>query len=78
MIKDFLLAEPVIYRFFIKLVGSGKARKNFVEKLGLKAGDKILDIGCGPADILEYLPETIEYIGFDSNKDYINVAKKTI
>lgn len=38
-------------------------------------GDKILDIGCGPGDIVQYLPD-VTYVGFDSNQDYINQAKQ--
>jgi len=38
-----------------------------------KDGDKILDIGCGTADILEYLPN-VEYLGFDMNNRYIQFA----
>jgi SAM-dependent methyltransferase len=40
-----------------------------------KNGDKILDIGCGPADILEYLPN-VEYMGFDMNPRYIQFASQ--
>jgi SAM-dependent methyltransferase len=40
-----------------------------------KEGDKILDIGCGTADILAYLP-SVEYVGLDMNEAYINYAKK--
>jgi SAM-dependent methyltransferase len=35
---------------------------------------KILDTGCGPADILAYLPG-VEYWGFDISEAYINKAK---
>lgn len=38
-------------------------------------GNTILDIGCGPADILRYLPEA-NYIGFDISESYIDAAKR--
>ena len=38
-------------------------------------GDKILDIGCGPADVLNYLPG-VNYTGLDISPEYINSAKK--
>ena len=40
-------------------------------------GCRILDIGCGPADILGCLPPTIgEYVGFDMNPRYIEAARR--
>ncbi len=76
MIRNFLLGNHFIYSNFQNFVGAENLRKYLVKKFELKPGDKILDIGCGPADILEYLPENIEYTGFDSNENYINAAKK--
>ena len=38
---------------------------------------KILDIGCGPAEILDYIPEC-EYYGYDIDKRAINFARKNI
>jgi cyclopropane fatty-acyl-phospholipid synthase-like methyltransferase len=36
-----------------------------------------MDIGCGPADMISYLPDSIgEYVGFDMNPAYIESAKK--
>lgn len=40
-------------------------------------GCRILDIGCGPADIVAYLPQDIgEYAGFDMNPGYIEAARR--
>lgn len=38
-------------------------------------GNKLLDIGCGPADILTDLPE-VDYTGFDLNPKYIKAARE--
>jgi len=38
-------------------------------------GAKILDIGCGPADILNHL-ENVRYTGIDHSAKYIDSAKK--
>lgn len=34
-----------------------------------------MDIGCGPADILKFLPD-VDYVGIDSNPGYIQSAMK--
>ena len=36
-------------------------------------GQSFLDVGCGPAGILDLLPE-ISYVGIDQNENYINYA----
>ena len=38
-------------------------------------GRKVLDIGCGPADILNYMPD-VQYTGFDISREYIAAAQK--
>ena len=38
-------------------------------------GDRVLDIGCGPAQILNFM-RRVEYIGYDPNARYINDARK--
>ncbi|MCL4474250.1 MAG: class I SAM-dependent methyltransferase [Actinobacteria bacterium] len=74
--RDYLLHKSFLYTTFQKSVGALKARKIIIERLEIKPGDKILDIGCGPADILDYLPQHIEYTGVDNNVDYVVTAKK--
>ena len=36
-------------------------------------GQSFLDVGCGPAGILDLLPE-ISYVGIDQNENYVNYA----
>lgn len=73
----FILARPWVYRLFSTIVGQGPARQVYVnEYIKPKSGDRILDIGCGPADILQYLSDDIEYVGFDMSAEYIAAARK--
>jgi len=73
----FILANPFIYRLFSTIVGQGPARQVYVDEYIRPArGNRILDIGCGPADILEYYPSEIEYVGFDMSQEYITAARK--
>lgn len=38
-------------------------------------GNAILDIGCGPGDVLSYLPR-VDYWGFDISQEYIDQAQR--
>ena len=71
-----ILSFPIIYRS-IQLLASGISfRKKFVLKNTIK-GKKInvLDVGCGPADILEVIPNC-NFYGFDIDPSIIRYAKK--
>jgi SAM-dependent methyltransferase len=56
-------------------MGSHKLQQNFVvNHVRPFTGMRILDIGCGPAEILNYLPD-VDYVGFDISNNYIKNAK---
>jgi SAM-dependent methyltransferase len=70
-----ILSHPLIYSSFQALMGAHKSRQSFVENyIRPFSGMKVLDIGCGPADILAYLPN-VNYWGFDISEPYISQAK---
>lgn len=72
-----ILSHPIAYRFTQLLLGATHARTALVrEFIQPKSADAILDIGCGTAEILDFLPETVEYIGIDLSQEYISFAKK--
>ena len=50
-------------------------RKNIIMQNIKDKNLKILDIGCGPAEILDYVP-SCEYYGYDIDQRSINYAKK--
>src|SRR5208283_593511 len=71
-----ILSIPLLYTAFSKIV-CGRSGKSYVSHyLRPRPGDRILDIGCGPANILNFLPEDIEYVGFDASPEYINSARR--
>jgi 2-polyprenyl-3-methyl-5-hydroxy-6-metoxy-1,4-benzoquinol methylase len=39
-------------------------------------GMRILDLGCGPAEILNAMPHDIDYVGYDMSPDYIASAQR--
>lgn len=71
-----ILSHPIVYTTFQNLMGARSGSQRLVsEYIRPKPGMRVLDIGCGPAAILEYLPE-VEYWGFDISEAYIAAARK--
>jgi ubiquinone/menaquinone biosynthesis C-methylase UbiE len=71
------LENPIIYNFFEKIAGVSRPRKKFVEEfIKPKENEKILDIGCGTGELLDFFPKKINYLGIDNNFEYIKYAKK--
>lgn len=72
-----ILSFPQVYTLWQKLIGDYKLRKIYCRDfVKAKEGDRILDIGCGPANMVEFLPENVDYVGFDDSEEYIKNAKK--
>lgn len=71
-----LLSIPAVYDFAQTLMG---ARANRIwlqeEFIQAQSGDRVLDVGCGTADILSVMPD-VDYTGFDISKSYIGKAQK--
>ncbi len=72
-----LLKKPFVYDFFQFLIGANNARRRYVNECVRPETDSVLlDIGCGTGSILNFLPPSIQYYGFDSSQNYINQAKR--
>lgn len=71
-----VLNLPAGYRLFRWMVGGKSAWRIYLAEYVKPApGDKILDLGCGPADVLDFLP-AVNYTGIDISPSYISSAKK--
>lgn len=69
-----LLDKPALYQLFSRVVGAESSRAEFVRAyVRARPGDSVLDVGCGPADILDHLPR-VNYFGFDISASYIQSA----
>ena len=67
--------SPLVYRI-IQYIMSGTSFRNSIIKKNIKKSNlKILDIGCGPAQILEQIPRC-DYYGYDIDQRSIQYAKK--
>jgi SAM-dependent methyltransferase len=70
-----VLAFPAVYRTFTRLVGGNSRSVYLATYVRPRPGDRILDIGCGPGDILKDLP-AVDYLGLDSSAQYIEAARR--
>ena len=71
------LNVPFVYNAFSAAVGANSLRRRLVQnQVRAKSGDKVIDIGCGSALALQWLPE-VQYFGLDINADCIAFARQT-
>lgn len=72
-----ILSMPAIYSAFQNLLGARRVRKILCrDYIRARPGDVIVDVGCGPADILENIDSSVHYIGFDLSRPYIDAARR--
>jgi cyclopropane fatty-acyl-phospholipid synthase-like methyltransferase len=71
-----ILNLPFFYESYHHLIGADyRSRVLVSDYIRPTAGDRILDIGCGPGNMLPFLPHC-QYMGFDANDSYIESARK--
>ncbi|MEO5365275.1 MAG: class I SAM-dependent methyltransferase [Magnetococcus sp. WYHC-3] len=71
-----ILEFGMIYDWYQNLVGVDGYRRLLVGSyIRPFPGQRVLDIGCGTAELLDYLPE-VDYVGLDHNPDYIRRAQQ--
>ena len=64
------------YNLFQYLVGAANARRWVsVHFWRAEAGQKVVDIGCGPGSTVHLLPAGVKYVGFDVSDEYISSAR---
>ena len=67
--------NPKIYAF-VQLFAGGK-EKNFTtirDHMNLKAGETVLDVGCGTGEAAQYFPQG--YTGIDPSEEYLEFARQ--
>lgn len=71
-----LLTRAWAYNAFQRLVGATRGKRWVSENLWkARPGQKIVDIGCGPGNVIQHLPSGVKYVGFDISEKYIGHAR---
>lgn len=70
-----ILNYPILYKLSQKIFFADNFRKKILKKFVKDKNLNILDIGCGPGNMIKYL-NFKRYYGFDTDKKYIEYAKK--
>lgn len=71
------MGDPRFYSAVQRAVGSRALWARFVaETLRLAPGARVLDVGCGPADVLAFLPPGVAYLGLDPHAPYLESARR--
>jgi SAM-dependent methyltransferase len=72
-----ILSLPQVYSFYQFVTGARAGHRRVIQEIVRpKPGDRVLEIGCGPGDLFAYMPEGVEYVGFDESEAYIRTARK--
>jgi SAM-dependent methyltransferase len=74
-----LVGNPRIYMMIQNLLGGPRARRVLVDELMRPPPDgRVLDLGCGTADILHSIGGIVGgYVGIDANPRHIRAARQT-
>lgn len=71
-----LITMPLVYNSLMFSFGADQMITRYVnEVMQPEPGMKMLDVGCGPANVLAYLP-SLDYTGIDLNEKHIVYARQ--
>jgi len=71
-----IFSSPRVYDSFQNLMGASRMRQELVrDYIRPLPGMRILDVGCGTAEIIGFLPEDVGYWGYDISPRYVDAAK---
>jgi SAM-dependent methyltransferase len=71
-----LLGYVPLYVALQRAVGADRLRYRCIGELNLRPGDRVLDIGCGPAYYAGHLDNGVRYTGFDTSARYVAHARR--
>lgn len=75
--KSIFYSHPLFYIFLLKFLHRSAFSKRYQYMASfVKKGDTVLEPGCGPAILANFIPKESHYRGFDVNGAFIKYAAK--
>ena len=75
--KSIFYKFPLLYIWGLKWIHKSNFSKRYQYISSVvREGDLVLEPGCGPAILADFLPQGSYYKGFDANQDFVNHARK--
>jgi SAM-dependent methyltransferase len=73
-----LLTSGLVYRAVQIVFSEKRSKQLLLDDYVLPAGAncRLLDLGCGPGNLLRFLPGDVRYTGFDISQEYIASASR--
>lgn len=72
-----LLDLPRGFDLYQRAVGAHRSKRRFVrERVRLRPGERVLDVGCGTGALLEHFPDGVHYVGVDVSPEYVAAARR--
>lgn len=72
-----ILSTPWVYDAVQLMIGGRAARSEYArDVIRASPHSRVLDLGCGTAQVLAVLPEGTDYWGYDISADYIAAAAR--
>lgn len=71
-----VLSQPDVYELWSRFVGADRSRRTLVrEHVRPWPSARVLDLGCGPGELVRYLGD-VQYVGLDISEAYIARAER--
>lgn len=72
-----VLSNGVMYKLVQTVFSEKRSKQLILDEYIAPLPDEcqVLDVGCGPGNVLAYLPDRVNYIGFDLSQSYIDLAR---